>query len=485
MVSVLFHFSFLFLLLISSTASSHKIPRLGVLHETAFLRDFAGTKSESSSDDFKTFFYAQTLDHFNYAPGSYATFEQRYLMNSKYWGGADAKAPIFVYLGEESPIDDHPRIIGFLSENAPHFKALQVIIEHRYYGKSNPFGSMEEAMKNETSHYAEIILYLKKKLSAHDSPVIVVGASYGGMLASWFRLKYPHIAIGALASSAPILYFDNITPQDGYFSVVSKDFKEASESCYKTIRRSWSVIDRVASKANGLSILSQRFNICSHLNSSSELEDYLVSMYTGAAQYNSPPRYPVDIVCAGIDAGSQGTDVLGRIFSGIVAFRGNGSCYDLGRLGYQGETIVGWNWQTCSEMVFPIGFGGKDTMFPPQPYNLHAFVKDCKHMYGVPPRPHWITTYYGGHDIKLVLRRFASNIIFSNGLKDPWSSGGVLENLSDSLLALSTVNGSHCLDVLQTLPNDPHWLIKQRKAEVKIIDGWIRKYYHDLHAFKQ
>ena len=45
------------------------------------------------------------------------------------------------------------------------------------------------------------------------------------VLASWFRLKYPHVALGALASSAPILYFDDITPQNGYFSVVSKDFK--------------------------------------------------------------------------------------------------------------------------------------------------------------------------------------------------------------------------------------------------------------------
>lgn len=47
----------------------------------------------------------------------------------------------------------------------------------------------------------------------------------GAVLASWFRLKYPHVALGALASSAPILYFDDIAPRNGYYSIVTKDFK--------------------------------------------------------------------------------------------------------------------------------------------------------------------------------------------------------------------------------------------------------------------
>lgn len=49
------------------------------------------------------------------------------------------------------------------------------------------------------------------------------------------RLKYPHIAIGALASSAPILQFEDIVPAETFYDLVSYDFKvqnSASASCY-------------------------------------------------------------------------------------------------------------------------------------------------------------------------------------------------------------------------------------------------------------
>lgn len=45
------------------------------------------------------------------------------------------------------------------------------------------------------------------------------------VLAAWMRLKYPHIAIGALASSAPILQFEDIVPSTIFYDLVSDDFR--------------------------------------------------------------------------------------------------------------------------------------------------------------------------------------------------------------------------------------------------------------------
>lgn len=127
---------FLFILLLFSTSSRakmvHKVPRLDPL-PPKFLRDPSKTIASSSSvslKDFQTKYYQQTLDHFNYGLQSYATFKQKYVTNSKYWGGANSSSPILAYLGAESPLsDDHPLSIGSLTDNASRFKALLVYME--------------------------------------------------------------------------------------------------------------------------------------------------------------------------------------------------------------------------------------------------------------------------------------------------------------------------------------------------------------------
>ncbi|KAJ8429622.1 hypothetical protein Cgig2_012284 [Carnegiea gigantea] len=419
------------------------MPRLGRLGRRIHIEnEMTKPSSLSNNTNMTISHYSQTLDHFNYRPESYLTFKQKYIIYSKHWGGAKANSPILVYLGDEAPLYDDAINSMILSDYAARLKALLVLIEHRFYGESKPFGmtSMEEVLRNASvrgyfnsaqaiADYAELILHLKKSFKAHYSPVIVSGGSYGGS-------KSIH---------------------DPNFSLLF----ETSESCYNTIKKSWAVIDKIGSKPNGLSLLSKKFKTCKHLSNTWKLKDFLDLRYCDLAQYGSPSW-----ICDAMDKAGKGADVLTRVHAGVAAVYPETSyCLDISYSESGSETDLGWAWQTCSEMVMPIVHGtSHDSMFPPGKFDLDSFIQDCKHKYNVLPRPHWITTYYGGHDIKLILQRFGSNIIFSNGLKDPYSTAGVLEYLSDSIVAVYTKNGSshhhcivgtHCQDLSGPEEDDP------------------------------
>ncbi|KAK1588955.1 hypothetical protein Q3G72_029012 [Acer saccharum] len=485
--------SILLLLLVTATCVSATYPPMSM----RFHRTKSVTKTDSLVDlppDFVAYNYTQTLDHFNYKPESYATFQQKYVLNFKYWGGPNTSSPIFVYTGAEVPITF--QIAGFIVELASRFNGLLLYIEHRYYGESMPFGSEDKAFKNASTFgylsstqaladYAQLITDVKKNLSAENCPVIAVGGSYGGMLSSWLRLKYPHIVTGALASSAPILYFDDITPQNGYHVVVTNDFRKYSESCYNTIKQSWNEIDRVGAVANGLEDLSRIFSTCSPLDSTQKLKDHLSMVYVISAQYDNPPGNWVSKVCSAIDGTPQETDILGRVAAGlnasILGGRG-GPCNYISDFNLNNKSA--WDWQTCTEMVMPIGYGGNDTMFEAWPFDLNNLTRTCQAVFGVTPRPHWITTEFGGHDIKSVLGKFASNIVFSNGLRDPYSVGGVLQDISDTVVAVYTNEGAHGLDLSSSSPSDPDWLVTQKDKEIKIIQFWIAEYNARLSTTK-
>jgi len=81
------------------------------------------------------------------------------------------------------------------------------------------------------------------------------------------------------------------------------------------------------------------------LTSSQELKSYLQSLFTVAAQYNDPARNPVSVICGGIDRGSYGSDVLSKIYSGLVALRGDGICFVNPPSTTVSETAEGWGWQ--------------------------------------------------------------------------------------------------------------------------------------------
>ncbi|KAJ0088963.1 hypothetical protein Patl1_32647 [Pistacia atlantica] len=134
----------------------------------------------------------------------------------------------------------------------------------------------------------------------------------------------------------------------------------------------------------------------------------------------------------------------------------------------------------------PTSGNNKESIFPASEWNYTNRVNFCKYVFDAQPRPNWITTHFVGHNIERALKRFGSNIIFFNGLRDPWSGGGVLKNVSKTYNChccrrrLVNLVGAHHVDLRFSTSKDPKWLQDVRKTEANIIANWISQYYHDL-----
>ncbi|CAD6336069.1 unnamed protein product [Miscanthus lutarioriparius] len=437
---------------------------------------------------FTAHYLAQELDHFTFTPNASTVFLQKYLVNDTFWrrpaagggGGGDGAGPLFVYTGNEGDIEWFATNTGFMFDIAPKFNALLVFIEHRFYGESKPFGNdsykSAETLGYLTStqalaDFAILIRSLKKNLFAEAAPVVVFGGSYGGMLASWFRLKYPHVTIGAVASSAPILQFDYITPWSSFYDGVSQDFKSESLNCFSVIKGTWDVLDERGSTDKGLLDLSKLFRACKTVKYAYSIRNWLWTAfsYTAMVDYPTPanflenlPAYPVKEMCKIIDGFPAGADILEKAFAAASLYynyTGDQTCNKI-EDGDDPHGLDGWQWQACTEMIMPMTVSN-ESMFPPSSFSYDERSDECFESWGVRPRPHWITTEYGGYKIDKVLKR-------------------VLKNISSSIIALVTEKGAHHLDFRSSTKGDPDWVIEQRRQEVDIIQGWIDQYHQDM-----
>ncbi|XP_034830047.1 lysosomal Pro-X carboxypeptidase [Maniola hyperantus] len=439
---------------------------------------------------YETKWFKVPLDHFGYQRNE--SFNIKYLENEEHWDRGSG--PIFFYTGNEGQIETFAQHTGFMWDIAPHYRAKLVFAEHRYYGQSMPFGN--KSMDNEhlgyltssqaLADYADLINYLQGGRLKPKYPVIVFGGSYGGMLSAYFRMKYPHLVTGAIAASAPIHMYPEMVPCDVFHRIVTSSFKIVNQNCVDNIRSSWSELRTFLGSQNNTDWLKTNWKLCEPVKNSTDVQtlvDYLQSMYETLAMVNYPfqsdflmplPAQPVRVACQYLSEKLNGTrlfEAIGKVLQVYANYNGKAKCVDYKDSGYTNLDASGWDYQACTEMIMPMCTTGIKDMFEPAPWNFTKYAEDCHKKYNVYPRPDAAMIEYGGDRIKA-----ASNIVFSNGLLDPWAGGGILNSISSTVTAVVIIDAAHHLDLMAANPNDPETVRMARTIHRQNIDTWLRDF---------
>ena len=352
--------------------------------------------------------------------------------------------------------------------------------------------------------HAALATAIKTQLGTWECATIAVGGSYGGMLAAWLRYQFPHTFDGALAASAPLAGF----APTGAYDVMSADFTCASDM-QAAFRQMWALRKTAAGREQ----LGSALHLCDPLLSEAAVEvavGYIQQQAFVIAELDYPtpshfigrdlPANPANVTCAlfaqalaaeraplkGVHASAGALAGLAAVVHVATNYSGGapGRCTKVGAASFM-ETLPGfipgaWTFQRCSQVIIPYATpenvpegGARGAFLPcsefaPNCWDPVAFAEWCSSSYGVRPRDE--AQFFGGGNLS-----HASNIILSNGGRDPWGAGGIhVDMAGGSLVAISIPEGAHHLDLRFSDPGDPPSVVQARAREADIIRGWVR-----------
>ncbi|XP_059623532.1 probable serine protease EDA2 [Cornus florida] len=375
-----------------------------------FLHRIAGSSNYLTNQEL---WFNQTLDHFS--PIDHRQFSQRYYEFLDHFRLPDG--PIFLKICGESACNGIAN--DYISVLAKKFGAAVVSLEHRYYGKSSPFKSLKtENLKYLSSkqalfdlavfrQYYQESLNVKLNRSNVENPWFVFGVSYSGALSAWFRLKFPHLTCGSLASSAVVQAVYNYTEFDQQIG------ESAGPECKSVLQEVNQLVEQKL-ESNGKA-LKTLFG-AAELKIDGDFMYFLADAAAIAFQYGNP-----DILCSPlVQAKKAGEDLVDAYAKYVKEYYTGSFGVDVQTYNQQNlkHTDSGdrlWWFQVCTEVAyFQVAPSNDSVRSSKVDTSYHLDL--CRNVFGEGIYPDVVATniYYGGTKIA------GSKIVFTNGSQDPW-----------------------------------------------------------------
>eukprot|EP01095_Lingulamoeba_sp_RSL-Kostka_P002150 TRINITY_DN13040_c0_g1_i1.p1 TRINITY_DN13040_c0_g1~~TRINITY_DN13040_c0_g1_i1.p1 ORF type:complete len:513 (-),score=184.43 TRINITY_DN13040_c0_g1_i1:87-1583(-) len=460
-------------------------------------------------------YFNQTFDHFD--SSDTRTFQEKYLVYDGYYNNYKGNAiqPLWVIMGGESEVIGGYNHDGLIFEYGKEFGALIISPEHRYYGDSLPFGTVNSftpenikglKIQQALADYIEVIKYVKSQYNmTDDNPVFSVGGSYPGELAMYIRVAYPDVIDAGYASSAPIRYHPFIpdkTNSGAFYGISTRDFAMEDPNCPNYVRTAFAYILDNYDDDEERQKISESLGMCSTLESGDQqlrlFELFILNAFATMTMGNYPypaeglVAYPMKESCKVMKTNLDTSNIYSYIENlgqaiGVMynATGANLSCYNITELYFPCADQTGcgpptntdstsWNYQSCTQIVSDVSTNNVTDMFPPRPYDFDLLIDYCKETYGTVPDPTETTTLYNWKN--------SSKILFTNGVLDGWFPGGVLSTYSDDIIALVIPDSAHHFELRGSYPEKDPAAVTFARQEVKAI---FTKWYHEIIEEKQ
>lgn len=487
------------LLVVASARHIEVSENHGALNKLLQLRQEVHGLQSDPNGSFPEMFYTQKLDHFS---TNDITWQQRYFVN---WESYKPGGPVLIMIGGEGPISARYLDGSFVnSDLAKKFNGVQVAVEHRFYGKSQPFKTLAtENLKYLTSQQALADLsaftdwFNAVKLSA-PAKWFCLGGSYPGSLAAWYRAKYPDHVQGCIASSAPVFAKEDFYE---YGEMVwralaaggREDVSEKLHAGYGQLTEALSSPTPTAEKEVFAALNVCPFSVESAADRA-QLEQSVSTAMSEVVQYNNSLAMHIEHfqdVIAQAKTPLEAALAVTRMVNVTKNPDNATACMDfsvrslyeqLSNVDPSSASAAGrtWFWQTCNEfgyfqtMRVPSLFGGR-TMFTTGASNEALWQGLCEAVFGVPAdevkeRVRQTNAYYGGLQPEL------SRVFFTNGQYDPWSELSIKATpqglLEKEVHTFVVERGSHCAGLYASRAGDPPMVSELHQKLADLFAAW-------------
>lgn len=459
----------------------------------------------------------QPVDH--YSPRDTSEYSQRFFYRSVEWEAKGKQPIVFLCVGGEGPPLDYTVLTDSVHcsemvELAVSIGALMVAIEHRGYGTSALFdnlsvGNMQHLNSEQAlGDIASLVEYVNTWMNLNRRNVrwVTFGGSYPGMMASFARVKYPHLIHASIASSAPInasVQMEGYNVHVGFATTIASI--GGSQACLKAIRDGHLTLakyivsdpytpandfqicdvldvrdmDSVASWAgNGV------IDIPAQSNDPSCTEDYcnigkicagMLDPALGATPYDRL----VSIARAQLTQSAALSKSVGKGLMG-VGVREGAPCRDIkyqtmvdylqNESNDNGDRV--WTYQTCFEYGFYQTCVSDACPFVRGYNTLGHQIALCDTLFGVKPEPIARNVASTNRVFGGLLPR-VGRIAYVNGEVDPWRELSLTETLSNDQPVLEVPGASHHFWTHITKPTDSSAVVAARNWIKSKVKEWL------------